>query len=618
MGRKINDGLVELLPSYLDALTNGITSASSAARSLLRCLADPLPLRVKWGEAMPPKSGGSVAAIAIAVAVLASTSLAMAQISSSELLVQPGSIAPLPAPIEISHRPMGRVEYRSTSYVGDLKLIGKGFITTEADGDALRLRYSIESIEFADQSQSIDIPIGASYRVRVRRDGEHIDISQVDMAIPESSPVSRISARDWQVIKDKLLPVFRQAMEQVRIQSCVFFPRFPGNKAGNDTAVTHTSRADLIRLDLECRTAAGDKKAAIGLKLYRDNPSSWIEGIDRRIREADLTIDIDLRVKGTAKVEGHEFLVISGGMTFAGRGLKAAETFGIAVPAGASLDSFDGMMETQILIDPYSGAVERLVWSERRSFVSAPGSTPVIPSPQLTRGSYRADIPRLYAIAPSPPPRANVAVPSGRTAAVPAPAPRAQQEPKSLVSLYRETINSVFTVRTDTSLGTAFAAGGNVLITARHVVKDAKVVDLENTIGQRFKARVLLPAADVDIAYLVPTTPQRLAPLALAADAPPIGTKLVVIGSPVGLDGTLTTGTVSQLRPYKGRLFLQFEGFVTKGNSGGPIMDLEGKVLGIVMAQLPPEMGIGLNFGVSAVDVLGEAPREARALIAKN
>jgi len=47
-------------------------------------------------------------------------------------------------------------------------------------------------------------------------------------------------------------------------------------------------------------------------------------------------------------------------------------------------------------------------------------------------------------------------------------------------------------------------------------------------------------------------------------------------------------------------------------------MDLEGKVLGIVMARAKPEVALGVNIGVSSVDVVGEAPREAKALIAKN
>ena len=555
------------------------------------------------------------AGVGATIAALLSAQLG-AQTLSNDLLIQPGAIVPLPAPLEISHRPMGRIEYRSTSQIGELKLTGKGYTVTEADGDALRLRYTVESIEFSDGSQAIDIPIGASYRVRVRPDGEHIDIGQVEMAIPDSSPASGISAKDWQVVKDKLLPVFRQSMEQARIQGCVFFPRFPGNRAGNNTPITLASTADMIRLDLECKHAAGDKNAAEGLRLYRQDPAKWVNDINRRMIEDGQTINANVSVKGTALVDGHEFLVVAGSIELRAQSQKSIESFGIKPPAGATLQRFDGLSEIQILLDPYTGAIERHVWSERRDFVLAPGSAATIQTPQISRGDYRADIPRHYAALPSPPPRA-AAPPLPRQAA-PTPTPRTPQEPKTLVGLYRETIGSVFTVKTSTSLGTAFAAGANVLITARHVVKDAATVDLGNAGGQPFQARVFLPTADVDIAYLVPTTPQRLVPLAMAADVPPIGTKLVVIGSPAGLDGTLTTGTVSQLRQYKGRLLLQFEGFVARGNSGGPIMDLEGKVLGIVMAQLPPDMGIGLNFGVSTVDVIGEAPREAKALIAKN
>ena len=553
---------------------------------------------------------------AILLLTLVPSSLSLGQTPAGGIQIPLGSIAPLPAPIEISHRPIGRVQYRSVAYAGDIKLTGRGFTLTEADGDLLRFQNTLESIEFSAQGQSIDIPIAATHRVKLRRDGEHVEIGALEMSVPESPPDGKISAKDWQIIKDKLMPAARQAMEQARIQWCIIFPRFPGNRAGNDTPVTLASRADMIRLDLECRTAAGDQKSADGLKMYRRDPVKWVADIDRRLKESGMTIETDLRVRGTAMVNGHEFLVISGNLQFRGRGRSAAETFGIAVPAGMTLDSFEGVSQIQILVDPYSGAIERSVSAEKRTFTSGPGSTASIPSPQESRSEYAADIPRFYAAVPMPPPSA-LPPRAGQAPAAPVPAPRIHQEPKTLVSLYRDTIGSVFTVRAGSSLGTAFAAGGNVLITARHVVKDAKIVDLENTAGHRFTARVLLPTADIDIAYLVPTSPQRLTPLAMAADVPPIGTKLVVIGSPAGLDGTLTTGTVSQLRPFKGRLFLQFEGFVSPGNSGGPIMDLEGKVLGIVMARGSPEVALGVNIGVSTVDVLGEAPREARALISR-
>ena len=316
------------------------------------------------------------------------------------------------------------------------------------------------------------------------------------------------------------------------------------------------------------------------------------------------------------QLNGAEYLVMAGPIQFQGQGEKAASFLGAPVPVGVKVDAFETSYDAESLIDPYSGAIYKTKWTGTTTIYPAAGSQSSATISTKQRGDFFGDIPRFYASVPASPPAAlpPSAVPPS---SAPTPAQRIHQEPKTLVSLYRDTIGSVFTVRTDASLGTAFAAGANLLITARHVVKDAKTVDLENTYGHRFKARVLLPTADVDIAYLVPTTSQRLSPLALAADVPPIGTKLVVIGSPVGLDGTLTTGTVSQLRPFKNRLFLQFEGFVAKGNSGGPIMDLEGKVLGIVMAQLPPDVGVGLNFGVSSVDVVGDAPREAKALIAK-
>ena len=344
------------------------------------------------------------------------------------------------------------------------------------------------------------------------------------------------------------------------------------------------------------------------MEPYRRDPAGWVAAISRTMNSSGMQIETDVRVRGTTKIEGHEFLVLGGKMRSAGRGEAAASMYGKPVPAGFTLDNVESISEMQMLVDPYSGAIERVVMTDQTNLIPKLGSATSIPMTLKTQFEYSAEIPRFYAAIPPPPPAAMPPSSTGPAPATPVPAPRVQTEPKSLVALYRETIGSVFTVRTDKSLGTAFAVGGNVLVTSRHVVEGATTIELANTGGQRFRARVLLPAVDVDIAYLVPATTQRLSYLTMAADVPPIGTKLVVIGSPAGLDGTLTTGTVSQLRPFKGRLVLQFEGFVSPGNSGGPIMDLEGKVLGIVMARGSPEVALGVNIGVSTVDVLGEAP----------
>lgn len=530
-----------------------------------------------------------------------------------------GTITPLPAPIEISYRPIGRVPFQSLFHIDNIKGLFVGETLTEADGDGLRRHFRIDYMDFERNGFAAKLPITASYQVRIRRSGEYLEIGPLSVSAPDKPTDSRFSTEDWRSLREQIVPALTKMLDRSRTEDCLYQPRYPGGRIATDTAVGLKDVRELMRRLAECLIAMGTGQSWAESDDYKRQPEQFLDRMEQNLKASSMRLETDIRLRGTVRMNGAEFLVMGGPTRISAKGEQAASLLGFPVPAGVRVDSIEGQSEALSLIDPYSGAIYKTSLSGTTTAYPAAGSQSSAFITIKQRADYFGDIPRFYAAVPAPP---SVAIPPTQPSApsrpLPAPAPRVQQEPKTLVSLYRETISSVFTVRTDSSLGTAFVAGAGVLITARHVVKDAKVVDLENTSGHRFKARVLLPAADVDIAYLVPTSPQRLSPLALAADVPPIGTKLVVIGSPVGLDGTLTTGTVSQLRPFKGRLVLQFEGFVTNGNSGGPIMDLEGKVLGIVMAKLPPDVGVGLNFGVSTVDVIGEAPREARALIARN
>ena len=81
-------------------------------------------------------------------------------------------------------------------------------------------------------------------------------------------------------------------------------------------------------------------------------------------------------------------------------------------------------------------------------------------------------------------------------------------------------------------------------------------------------------------------------PVLEPAAAPAVGNPVVAIGSPYGLEGTVTTGVVSKVHPD----VLQTDAAVNPGNSGGPLLDREGRVLGVTTFQLDGAQG--LNFAV--------------------
>ena len=84
----------------------------------------------------------------------------------------------------------------------------------------------------------------------------------------------------------------------------------------------------------------------------------------------------------------------------------------------------------------------------------------------------------------------------------------------------------------------------------------------------------------------------------LMGEAPEIGEALVVIGSPGGMKGTVTTGIVSQIYPDG---VVQMNVAVNPGNSGGPVFDLQGRVFGIATAKYTNGEGIGFAIPVSWV-----------------
>lgn len=149
--------------------------------------------------------------------------------------------------------------------------------------------------------------------------------------------------------------------------------------------------------------------------------------------------------------------------------------------------------------------------------------------------------------------------------------------------IYRENIGRVYTVHTATGLGTGFLFRTGHLATNAHVVHDAQSVEIESQDGDRFPARVVYKDVQRDLAVLEFSSPirpfQTLIPLRSRTGSLEIGESIVVIGSPGGLKGSVTTGIVSQVHSNGA---IQLNAAVNSGNSGGPVFDRQGRVLGIV------------------------------------
>ncbi len=170
---------------------------------------------------------------------------------------------------------------------------------------------------------------------------------------------------------------------------------------------------------------------------------------------------------------------------------------------------------------------------------------------------------------------------------------------------------SVFRVDAGDFTGTAFAVGkapsggGTDLLTNYHVVqsiyeKGTRQAALERD-GQRFPVKIIQVDTKNDLALLEST--ENFHRLTTAAAQVEPGSPIVVIGAPLGLAQSVTTGVVSAVRndfPGEGgKTFIQFDAPINPGNSGGPVVNAQKQVVGIASAKAQDAEGIGLAIPIS-------------------
>ncbi len=163
------------------------------------------------------------------------------------------------------------------------------------------------------------------------------------------------------------------------------------------------------------------------------------------------------------------------------------------------------------------------------------------------------------------------------------------------------------------SLGSGFIASADgYVVTNNHVVADASEVMVRLVDQREFKARVVGTDPKTDIA-LLKIEASNVTPIAFGdSDKAEVGEPVMAIGNPFGLDHSVTTGIISAKERYIGSGpyddFIQTDAAVNPGNSGGPLVDARGAVIGIntaIFSQSGGWAGIGFATPVNlAKDVL--------------
>ncbi len=166
-------------------------------------------------------------------------------------------------------------------------------------------------------------------------------------------------------------------------------------------------------------------------------------------------------------------------------------------------------------------------------------------------------------------------------------------------ALYRRCKASIVTVSTDEATGTGFVVeDGSVVFTCYHVVSDGSPIHVKGVESANAVLKYYDKNRDVAILRL---SKRFRSALTLRKSTPEPGTRVYVIGSALGVyERTITEGLVSGIRHEGDRSLLQISASITHGNSGSPVLDVSGDVVGMAQSFIP---GTSINLAVTSYDL---------------
>ena len=158
--------------------------------------------------------------------------------------------------------------------------------------------------------------------------------------------------------------------------------------------------------------------------------------------------------------------------------------------------------------------------------------------------------------------------------------------------------------RKSSALGSGFIIDEKgIVVTNNHVIQDAEDIIVRVNGDKEFKAEVIGADPLSDIAVLQLETNEKFIPVKFGdSDKARIGDWVIAIGNPFGLGGTVTSGIISArnrsigLSRYED--YIQTDASINSGNSGGPLFDMNGNVIGINTAILGRNGSIGIGFSI--------------------
>ena len=147
----------------------------------------------------------------------------------------------------------------------------------------------------------------------------------------------------------------------------------------------------------------------------------------------------------------------------------------------------------------------------------------------------------------------------------------------------------------------AFVSKDGIVMTAAHVLSDAQTVTIVTADGTEYAAKNPYVSDSADVAFCQIEADIVVPFLRIATLPTAVGDVVRVVGSPLGLDfhNTVSQGIVSfNDRILDNTRYMQIDASAIPGNSGGPVVNLQGEIVGVLVAGIQP--GVEINFAVPA------------------
>lgn len=500
-------------------------------------------------------------------------------------------VLPLSTPLNVGMKPTKPVDYTyvldSPSNNGFL-FVAKGQISFERQQNgtlAQITRITSGEMENPQTAEAIPLPLSIQTRYEFDPTGEIWAIREPIVSIPEAKPSNRLSDVQWEQFRKAIReeysyesgnPAFECAGQVFGLNGQSITTGFPMTPQNLEEFVSRISVCTLAAIRGGDPIADEDYRQ----RLLSASPHDLAEMLsDQEATYRDqfsktLTYSSDVQIRGSVVERGQEFLLADGVTHVRFRGITMISS------VSALIDPFTGL--------PYK-ARNRMTMEGNPT---APEDAELVRNMNGTETSVQTDLPQ--------------AVPQVVTVTEPKPTVTTSSGVGSLSDIYTKSVGAVYLVAAGSAMGTGFAISPTEAITAAHVVEGQSSAVLRGPSGQTFQADIVASDARRDVALLRIRGGSFPSALGLSGDFPAIGAQVAVIGCPFdpALCGTLTTGVVSfSNRPVDGINYVQVDAAINQGNSGGPILNLDGDVVAIAEFKIADPSFVGLSFGLSSTEI---------------